>query len=148
LLVLTGHKDQRFRAYVRGLSDRGLFRDKVVALFSCYEQGEEAFNSRLLAQKGGAKAILFFDVPLESTAATIILQGMDARLAGWRPADKLDLQQLLSETVEAALRDATLTGQIRNEIRQMRKGVVQVSARERPAPRGAHHDTAPGEVRS
>ncbi len=130
LVVLSGHKDGRFRTYVDRLSRSGVFKDKVVALFSCYEQDEEGFNSRLLARESGAKAVLYFTVRIDNEAAVRVLQSLSEQIDAVgkaNPAEKPDLKILLDEAIDTVLKDPGLPEADKEKVRQMRKAVIQVS---------------------
>src|SRR5262249_12912047 len=81
LVVLTGHKADNFRTYIERLTDAGALRDKVVAVFSCYERGDEAFNSRVLAHGAGAKAVLFYTERINAEAVADVLKQFAKELA-------------------------------------------------------------------
>jgi hypothetical protein len=128
LIVLTGHKDENFRAYVRDLNNNGLFNGKVVALMSCYERNEEAFNSQLLARERGTRAIVYFAERIDRDATAMVLQTFAERLGELKPEQPApDLKKLLDASIEAELKKPNLPEQLKIELQKMRRAVIQVS---------------------
>ncbi len=130
LVILAGHKDNTFRTYVSRLSRSGIFKDKVVALFSCYERAEEAFNSRLITREGGAKAVLYFTTRIDAEAVAEILQRLSDQLDSLttnEAGEKTDLKKLLDECIGEVLNDPNVEKRIKDEIRKMNNALFQVS---------------------
>jgi hypothetical protein len=72
VIVLTGHKDAAFIAYLRQLVDSGILRGKTVLMASCYSRLDAAWASSLI-QDSGAREVIYFSDEINSLAVEKIL---------------------------------------------------------------------------
>jgi hypothetical protein len=130
LVVLTAHKDEAFRTYVRALGLAGAYRNRVIAILSCYDASDEAFNSKVLAESG-AKAIIYVRAKIREagTVSRVLIEldkELDDGLIGIHP---LPLKQLLRRCVEKARREAgdELNENQKQDLELIENAVIQVS---------------------
>lgn len=125
ILVITGHKDVAFKNYIETLGQKGTLQDKVVALFSCYQSGDESLNSRMIRDKFKAKAVLFFSETINPIAVEEVLKRLEAVLNNVQQQPR-KLNDILEQCVNEALK-ATSHPKLKGEIEKMRNGVLQLS---------------------
>ena len=72
VLLLSGHKNENFESYLKKLADNGLLEGKVIAIFSCYEEGTTNL-SRYLIKNGYAREIIYFPSLIGTDATKAVL---------------------------------------------------------------------------
>ena len=128
VIVITGHKDDagKFYKYVETLSRNGCLEGKLVVLFSCYRQGDENFNSLMITNDSGARAILFFSQEIDPQAVYEVLVSLEQKLekAREKPAD---FKSLMDECIDASKSRNQHEPDLQKEIEKIRDGIIQVS---------------------
>ena len=60
VLLVTGYKNEDFKALVEGMIDEGKLAGKIVVFLSCGEGQEDSFNSDLLSAPKGPAMVLYY----------------------------------------------------------------------------------------
>lgn len=126
VIVLTGHKDEQLRSYIDALVATGVVEGRIVALFSCYAEGDEAFNSALLRSDRAPKAIVYIQDILDPAAVEAVLVSLSNEL-GEEDMEPAKLRRLLDRSIEKALSDPDTIDDFRPEIEKLKRAIIQVS---------------------
>ena len=123
VLILSGHKDSNFELYLKMLAEKGLLYNKVVAIFSCYEQGTTHLNSYLI-QVGGAKQIIFFPTKIDINATKAVFSELVEMLNSSPLPDGITLEKAINISVDRAI---TKYSDLINELEEIRNYIPQIS---------------------
>ncbi len=126
IVIITGHKEQAFYDYIEKLIKEGSLTGKYVVLFSCYQPGDEAFNSRRIIQEGGAKATLFYPGKINPQAVQEVLKQLSDDLKKGEILEE-NLHDLLNKSVDQVLEQID-NPEFKLEIEKMREGIIQISS--------------------
>jgi hypothetical protein len=121
VFVFPGHKDETYRAATLQLARTGRLKDSILALASCGDRGEEAFNTELI-RTSGARAIIFYDKAINPQAVEDVLAEFARRLP--RDGEPVDFMRIWHESVEGA---ATRNPQNKEMILQLKSALPQLS---------------------
>jgi hypothetical protein len=124
LIIITGHKDEQLKQYLRGLSANGVLRGKTVALVSCADSGDRALCQQLI-KAGGATCVLRMNQRIDSAAARNVLIKV-ADTLGHLPENGLHFNELWKQAVDAA-EDEAVSDLDKEKIRAIRDYTKQVS---------------------
>ena len=127
LVVLSGHKDSAFQSYVRNLQARGALRNRVVLLFSCYADSDEAFNSDILAREGAPKAVIFFTKEVSPVAVKYALFFLSEILKDNPDIEARNLRKLLIDSIDRAVKSPRVHPENRDAIMELRDAIMQLS---------------------
>gem|GEM_PF-6124952 len=128
IIVITGHRDDALKGYIKEHLRLDNFKDKYVALISCYEAGSENLN-HLIVREGGAKGVLFFSNEINPTAVQKVMIELGEKARTIKPGTTINLEQLMDESAEEAVKK--LKGhqrQLEKHILDIKNHLIQVSS--------------------
>lgn len=123
VLILSGHKDSNFELYLKNLAEKGLLNNKVVAIFSCYEQGTTHLNSYLI-QVGGAKKIIFFPTKIDINATKAVFSELVEMLNSTPLLGGITLEKAINMSIDRAINKYP---DLKNELEEIRNYIPQIS---------------------
>ena len=123
VMVISGHKDEALVDYLEAHRKAGNFKDKIVVLFSCYQNRDESLNHKII-KEGGARGVLFYSEKINPIAVreTMIELG---KLLNIQDFSEQQMSELLDRSVQNAKSRAP--GALKREIEKMGNGVLQLS---------------------
>jgi hypothetical protein len=124
VLILSGHKDNNYVAYLKKLADNGLLADKVVVVFSCNEKGTTNLNSYLMSK--GAQKVIFFPTRLNVSATNAVIKELAALAKKITEEDGILLEDLMRKAVENAESNPD-NEELKDEIRVLKNFINQTS---------------------
>lgn len=127
VVVISAHKTEQFQAYIRKLARDGAFRGKYVVFLSCYQRGDETFNSENVIQDGGAKTVLFFSQSLNAYAVRSVMKNLLKELA--QVSEPAQFHELFERSVRVSIREASGDAVLVRELRRLLGWIRQVSDR-------------------
>jgi hypothetical protein len=128
IIIITGHKDEALRNYIMELGRKGCLQDKWILMLSCYEQGDTAFNSKVI-KEFGIRGINFFGDSINPQAVQEVVIAIPDVLKKM-PGSVSDLKDLQKKAVDHAL-EKNKSGPARlllPEIEKLKKGLTQISS--------------------
>lgn len=125
ILLLSGHKESAYEEFLKKLADKGLLRDKVVAVFSCNETGTANLNSYLI-KKGYAKKVIFFPSKIDITAVNAVFSELTELTKNITIPEGIALDKLIDEAVEKALNNPKYED-LKDEIKLFKEFINQTS---------------------
>lgn len=128
IMVISGHRDEELKAYLKEHIELGNFKDKFVALLSCYAKGSENIN-HLIVKEGGAKGVLFMSNDINPTAVQKVVAELSNRAATLKPGETIDFKKLFNESIDAAERNLKdHQNKLKEDIHNLRNNLIQVSS--------------------
>jgi hypothetical protein len=124
VVMVVGHKNENFRNKILNLAKQGEFKGSMLALASCGEPNETAFNSELL-RISGAKGIVFFDQKINDTAVQSVLKQFAINLKQDGIADG-NFQRAIRSCVTEVLKSCP--DALKEEVKKLSDLLIQVSA--------------------
>ncbi len=125
VLLLSGHKESAYEEFLKKLADKGLLRNKVVAVFSCNERGTANLNSYLI-KKGYAKKVIFFPSKIDVTAINAVFSELSELTKNITVPEGVALDKLIDEAVEKAFNNPKYED-LKNEIKLFKEFINQTS---------------------
>lgn len=125
ILIISGHKDEQYKSYLTNLGNRGALNGKCVISFSCYDSGDETFNSNLI-KKYGAKEIIFFPAEIHPSAVEDVIIGISTILQNNRVIN-LELIELLNRSIEQIRTNNSIKN---DDLEKLKNGIPQISFKE------------------
>ncbi len=123
VLILSGHKNENFELYLKKLAEKGLLQNKVVAIFSCYEQGTTHLNSYLI-QVGGARQIIFFPTKIDVNATKAVFSELVDMLNSEIPSGGITLEKAINLSIDRAI---IKYPDLKNELEEIRSHIPQIA---------------------
>ena len=125
VIVISGHnKAIIFENYVKELTNKGLFNEKIVLVFTCFEKGTSSLNTYMI--KGGARQVIFFPSKIHPNAVTAVIREMNIILKSMDGTTQLTMKKLLEKSTENALKNIENDNLI-NELNDVLKFIGQYS---------------------
>ena len=125
VLLLSGHKESAYEEFLKKLADKGLLRDKVVAVFSCNERGTANLNSYLI-KKGYAKKVIFFPSKIDVTAINAVFSELSELTKNITIPEGVALDKLIDEAIGKAFNNPKYED-LKDEIKLFKEFINQTS---------------------
>jgi hypothetical protein len=124
VVMIAGHNNEDFRVLVTKMAQEKRFVGSVIALASCGQGGEAAFNTEII-RASGARAVLFYNQKVHPDAVQQVLLTFAERIAQDGVTDS-DFQRLWRESVREAAAHETQP-ELKLEIQKLAEALVQLS---------------------
>jgi hypothetical protein len=119
IIVLSGHKDQAFVDYVDAHIKQGNLKDKLVVLFSCYQQGDAHLAHRII-DEGGAREVIFFDDTISASGVQAVLKQLAANLQLQHGTENgKPMLEVLDQSMKAAIDDPDTPEAVAREVKTL-----------------------------
>jgi hypothetical protein len=124
LLIIVGHKNSEFIASIERAGKAGFLEKKYVVQFSCYEAGDEPFNSRNI-KEFGIRGIHQYLGEIKPQAVEEVMFSM-SEFFQEKQVLETNWYELLNECVDRALKENSQSP-LREEILKIGRGMTQIS---------------------
>lgn len=128
IIVISGHNDAALEKYLDAHIKKGNFKDKYVALFTCYTHGSEAMNHRII-KEGGAIGVHFIPEKINPNALNAAMLKFVEGVNNNKNAPK-NLSDWMQHSVQEAEKDLDNEGMHKRGLfSPLKNGIDQISLR-------------------
>jgi len=127
VLIISGHNDEQLFAYLKDLGEKGVLKDKLIFLETCYATSNPDKLHDLIQRYGAAGFYQHTEKINPTALAKTVEQIVEITKEIKQQGKEIHPGDLLQQAVNRALQNRDQSSQSRQELEKLSRGVLQVS---------------------